>query len=67
MNVTEQAQLADLGFHWGHAYHLSVCDGVWRASPLAQPADVLTARTADELRLMIRQHYRGPPHEGCSL
>jgi hypothetical protein len=67
MTRDEQAALADLGFHRGDAYAISVSDGVWRAHAFDRPADVLTADTADELRLLIREDYRGRPHEGCSL
>jgi hypothetical protein len=63
MTRDEQGDLADLGFHWGEAYSISVSDGVWRAHAFDRPADVLTADTADELRLLIRQDYRGRPRE----
>lgn len=67
MTADEEAALADLGYHWGSAYAIRVCDGIWTAHPYERPADVLTADSAGQLRILIRQDYRGRPYEGSSL
>jgi hypothetical protein len=67
MTVTEEAALADLGYHWGSAYAIRLRDGIWTAIPYDRPVEVLTAESADQLRILIQQDYRGRPYESASL
>jgi hypothetical protein len=67
MTVDEEAALADLGYHWGSAYAIRLCDGIWTAFPYDRPAALLTAESADQLRTLIHQDYRGRPYESASL
>lgn len=67
MTAAEQAELADLGRHWGDSYAISLCDGTWTAYPYDCPSELLTAASAAELRDLIRRTYRGRPYDGCSL
>lgn len=56
--LTDAERLADLQWHWGEVYSISAMYGVWRALPiLGSPVDLLQARTADQLRLLIRADY----------
>jgi hypothetical protein len=53
----DRSKLADLGSHWGEAYVLGFDGDTWSASPFTDPAVILTADTADDLRLRIRDDY----------
>jgi hypothetical protein len=57
VTAAEQAALADLGFHWGDYYAISVSGSTWRAVPLGDPAGALTARDPARLREKIRADY----------
>jgi hypothetical protein len=53
-----ETALTDLHYHWGSAYWIQLVDGeTWVASPLVDPATLLSAGTADELRQLIRRDY----------
>jgi hypothetical protein len=67
MTVGEEAALADLGRHWGSAYAIRLRDGLWSALPFDRPAEVLTADSPDQLRILIQQDDRGRPYESASL
>lgn len=54
----DQMDLMGMDYHWGTAYEIGLDDGVWSARPHAEPATVLTAESADELRSLIRADYR---------
>jgi hypothetical protein len=49
--------LDDLRFHWSEAYEITASRGTWQAAPKADPAAVLTAATAADLRKAIRADY----------
>jgi hypothetical protein len=69
VTAAEQAALADLGFHWGEHYEISVNDsGTWRARPVHDNSSVITANTATKLREKIRLDYadRHPVQERMS-
>jgi hypothetical protein len=69
VTAAEQAALADLGFHWGDHYEISVNDnGRWRASPVHDSSSVITANSATKLREKIRLDYadRHPVQERMS-
>ncbi len=52
----EDRQLADLRWHWDLAYEINLVSGTWTARFL--PAtDLLSASSADELRLLVRADY----------
>jgi hypothetical protein len=53
----EQADLVDLTWHWDTVYSFKVIDGVWQAIPVADPAGILTADSAWELREKVRTDY----------
>ncbi len=53
----EQTDLLDLTWHWDTAYRFEVIDSVWRAIPADEPASVLAADTAAELREKVRADY----------
>lgn len=53
----EQTDLVDLTWHWEDAYSFQVTDGVWQAIPAGDPAGVLTADSAWELREKVRRDY----------
>jgi hypothetical protein len=55
----EELDLNGIRWHWDTAYAIGLDDGVWTATPVADPATVLTADTADELRALIRADYTG--------
>lgn len=63
LSKEEQTDLLDLTWHWENAYSFQVTDGVWRAIPADDPACVLTADSAWELREKVRTDYaaRRPP------
>ena len=51
--------LAGMSWHWGQAYHIAMTNGTWTATPHAEPAAVLSAQNADDLRALIRADYFG--------
>jgi hypothetical protein len=53
----EESDLAGMAWNWEGAYAFQVTDGVWIASAVTDPACVLTADTADELRRKVRDDY----------
>jgi hypothetical protein len=53
----EQEDLAGLDWNWSGAYTFQVADGVWVATSVSNPAAVLTADSADELRRLVRADY----------
>ena len=53
----EEADLRDLSWHWDEAYSFRVTDGVWTATPFSDPAAILTAGSARELRELVRRDY----------
>jgi hypothetical protein len=57
LTAEEQAALADLGYHWGDCYSISVSNGTWRASPVHDSSAVITAASAGMLREKIRLDY----------
>jgi hypothetical protein len=57
LSKEEQSDLLDLTWHWEDAYEFQVVDGVWRAIPAGDPAGVLTADSAWELREHVRTDY----------
>lgn len=54
----DQSALNDLNWHWDTAYTISYDGDTWSASPLTEPAAVLTAESPGELREQIRDDYR---------
>lgn len=70
----DQSALNDLNWHWDTAYSTRFDGDTWSACPLSDPTAVLTAETADELRLAMRADYQNndrrnlrEPWPGCSL
>jgi hypothetical protein len=53
----DQSALNDLNWHWDTAYNIAFDGETWSASPLTEPAAVLTAESAEELRELIRADY----------
>jgi hypothetical protein len=53
----EELDLTGIRWHWSTAYSVSLDDGVWSAVPHVDPATILTADSADELRALIRSDY----------
>ena len=53
----EETDLAGLRWNWENAYTFAVIDGIWTAKPADHLAVVLTADSADELRLLVRADY----------
>ena len=49
--------LAELGFHWGSAYHLAVIDGACTARRRDGKGGTLTDPTPEGLRLQILADY----------
>jgi hypothetical protein len=71
LTEVEEADLRDLTWHWDN-YSVRVADGKWHASPLRDPAAILTADSAHDLRRLIRdEHLRrtvnqpGSAASGC--
>lgn len=62
----DEASLRDLSYHWEGAYGFAVIDGVWTATPAGDPAGILTADTAFDLRELVRADYarQHPPRSG---
>lgn len=52
----EDGQLADLRWHWDLAYEINLVSGTWTARFLPG-TDLLSAPSADDLRLLIRADY----------
>ncbi len=57
----ERIQLNGLRLHWEEFYQLSVTDGVWLAVRLDDPAALLTAESAAELRELMREDFAVDP------
>lgn len=57
LDKEDQSSLLDLAWHWESAYSFSVVEGEWRAVPAADPSEVLTADTAEDLRDKVRNDY----------
>jgi hypothetical protein len=57
LTLEEELDLTGIRWHWGSAYGVGLGDGVWTAIPHVEPATVLTADSADELRALIRADY----------
>lgn len=55
----EQSDLIDLTWHRETAYTFSVVDGTWTATPADNPAGVLTAESAVQLRENVQADYAG--------
>jgi hypothetical protein len=53
----EATDLLDLQCRWRDAYAITFSDEVWAARRHGNPATVLTADTAPELRWLIRTDY----------
>jgi len=53
----DQSALNDLQWHWDTAYAIGFDGLTWSASPLSDPAVVLTAETPEDLRHLIRSDY----------
>lgn len=49
--------LADLRAHWQATYYITLSDGVWQASPLADRTVILTAEAAHELKVAMQNDY----------
>jgi hypothetical protein len=54
----DEDDLAGLQWNWQGAYSFNVIDGVWTATVVGDPATVLTADAADELRQQVRADYQ---------
>lgn len=54
----ERSPLAELRYHWSRAFKIDVRKGLWIAVPL-RTTDTLTASSADELRMLMRE-FREP-------
>ncbi len=61
----EQDDVAGLSWNWENAYEFKIEDGVWVAISVADPATVLTADSADELRLLVRADYFATSRAGA--
>ena len=57
LNPADEASLRDLTCHWEGAYAFAVVDDTWTATPTDDPADVLMADSAFELRELVRRNY----------
>lgn len=57
LNPADEASLRDLTYHWEDAYSFAVIDDTWTATPAEDPASVLTAESAAELREAVRLDY----------
>jgi hypothetical protein len=51
------ASSARLSWNWSGAYTFALGDGVWSATAVEDPATVLTAESAEELRRLVRADY----------
>ena len=50
----EQTSLISLSWHWEGSYTFQVVDGIWQATPIDDPAGMLTADDPEELRQMVQ-------------
>ena len=57
LSKEDQSSLLDLTWHWESAYTFSVVEGEWQAVPATDPSVLLTATSAEELRVKVRQDY----------
>jgi hypothetical protein len=57
LSEQEQADLLDLTRRWEGAYSFKITDAVWQAIAAGDPAGVLTAESAWELREKVRADY----------
>jgi hypothetical protein len=57
LNPADEASLRDLTCHWEGAYTFAVMDDTWTAMPTDDPANVLMADSAFELRELVRRDY----------
>jgi hypothetical protein len=58
----DQDDLAGLTWNWSPAYTFALTSGgIWTATAAGNPATVLTADTADDLRRLVRADYAGRP------
>jgi hypothetical protein len=57
MTGEEATALFELRCLWQQAYAITLSEGVWTARRQDNPAQVLTASTATELRWQIRNDY----------
>jgi hypothetical protein len=58
LSPSDQSALTDLAWHWEGAYErFALTDGVWQASPAAEPGRIITAATAWQLREKLRADY----------
>jgi hypothetical protein len=55
----DRESLVWLRTHWDGHYVIGLADGVWRAGRVSNPAVVLTADTARDLRDMLKDDYAG--------
>ena len=55
----EELDLTGLRWYWGQQYRIDLSGGTWSASPLSEPATVLTADSADEIRRLLREDHDG--------
>jgi hypothetical protein len=55
----EQSDLIDLTWRWETAYTFAAVDGIWTATPAGNPAGVLSADSAAQLREKVRVDYAG--------
>ena len=53
----DEDDLAGLSWNWSGAYTFALGDGVWSATAVDDPATVLTAEFAEELRRLVRADY----------
>ena len=61
----DQDDLAGLAWNWSGAYEFKVEDAVWVATSVADPATVLTADSAEELRRLVRADYFASSRTGA--
>jgi hypothetical protein len=53
----QELDMTGMTWHWGEVYSIAMQEGTWRATWRADPQEVLTAHSADELREKIRADY----------
>jgi hypothetical protein len=59
MTSEEASALFQLRYQWQEAYRITLSRGIWSAQRLDDPATVLTAGTAPELRGLIQEDDAG--------
>ncbi len=57
LSQEQELDLTGIAWHWGEVYAVAMSDGIWTARPHEDPGTVLTARSADGLRELIRADY----------